>query len=98
MKLPKEFKGTVYFYWDTKYEYMTVSHRLFNEDGEYLLLGKIEDVQISFDLTHDNAVKQVVKGLQSQKKKIQAEAQRDLNKIDEQLNSLLAITHQSEVL
>lgn len=96
MELPKEFKGTIYFYWNTKYEFFHISAHDLSSDGEYLFMGEINDVSVDFSVTHEDAVKQIVAGLQKEKTNIQAKAQSELNKIDEKINSLLAITHQVE--
>lgn len=94
MELPKEFKGTVYFYWNTDFELFYISATKLNNNAEYLLMGELSDVNVGFTLNHDEAVKQVVESLQNEKKNIQAKAQSDINKLDEKINSLLAITHQ----
>lgn len=96
MELPKKFKGTVYFYWNAEYNFFHVSARENSGDAEYLLLGKVENVEVDFTLSHEEAVKQIVKGLNDEKKKIQAKAQQELNKIDDKINSLLAITYTGE--
>jgi L-arabinose isomerase len=89
MELPTEFKGTIYFYQNIKYGFMQVFDYELNEP-EHILLGS-HDVDVSFDLKHDDAVNQIVSKLKDEKKRIQAEAQIQLNQVDEKINSLLAI-------
>lgn len=94
MELPKEFKGTIYFYQNVRYGFMVVFIREHNDDPEYILLGT-HDVDVSFDTDEESAVKQVVSNLKSEKKRIQADTQMKLNEIDDRINSLMAITYQS---
>lgn len=95
MELPKEFKGTIYFYWNTKHEWFLVSDVDGVSRDEHIKVGELK-VDIEFDINREAAVKQIVDGLQAEKKTIQAKAQSDINKLDEKINSLLAITHQVE--
>lgn len=94
MELPKEFKGTVYFHWNSEFEFFIVNDREM-DDPDYILLGTLE-VETQFDTTHDEAVNQMVSNLKNQKQAIQAETQRQLNQIDEKINNLLAITYQEK--
>lgn len=94
MELPKEFKGTIYFYQNVKHDYLTCRNFEINDNPEYVLLGTLE-ADVSFDVDREAATKQLVSNLQAEKKRIQADTQKQLNQIDEQINSLLAITHQS---
>lgn len=96
MELPKEFKGEVHFYyWDLIDKIIVDDRKSTNSD--YVYLGS-QYVEANFSVTHDEAVKQMVDNLKIKKGIIQAQAQSELNKLDEKINSLLAITHQSEVL
>lgn len=96
MELPKEFKGTIYFYWNAEFDFIHISKHGNSSDPEYLLMGKIENVNVQFNKTHDQAVMQMVDNLKQQKKNIQADTQSKLNEIDDKINSLLAITYQGD--
>ncbi len=97
MDLPKEFKGKIYFYGYKDFNMIAVSRHDMSDDADYIFLGDL-DVDLKFSVTEEEAIKQVVKSLNAEKDKIKAQAQSDLNKLDEKINSLLAITHQSEAL
>lgn len=95
MELPTEFKGTIYFYQHTQFNFIYVTDGVRTNDPEYILLGT-HDVDIKFDVSQEQATKQVVDNLKEEKKRVQAETQKTLNGIDDQINSLLAITHEVE--
>lgn len=93
MELPKEFKGTIYFYYWTVINEVRVCDTP-RDDPEFILLDK-KEIEAEFNVSREQAVNQLVTNLNQQKKTIQANAQRELNQIDDRINSLLAITHQS---
>lgn len=94
MELPKEFKGEVHFYyWDLIDK--VIAQDVKSNNSDYVYLGS-KYVEANFSVTYDEAVKQMVDNLKIKKGIIQAQAQSELNKIDEKINSLLAITHQVE--
>lgn len=93
MELPKEFKGTIYFYyWPSLDRIVAYEHE--SDDKDFILLGT-KEVEAEFNVSHDDAVSQIVSNLKQEKTRIQAETQGKLNQIDEQINNLLAITYQS---
>lgn len=93
MELPKHHKCTIYFYYWTFTDSVMASNNKRDDDPEFIFLGK-KDVEADFNVSHEQAVDQIVTNLNKQKKDVQAKAQRQLKQIDEQINSLLAITHQ----
>lgn len=96
MKLRNGFKGTLYIYQNIEYDFMTIHRLEVNDNPEMVLLGT-RDVDWSFDVSREDATKQVVAGLKEEKKRVQAETQLKLNQIDDQINGLLAITHEAEL-
>lgn len=97
MNLPTEFKGTIYFYyWMPKGLSITIIHVSTyrkDEDPEYVLLGTLE-VDMEFNTSHEDAVKQMVDALKKEKADVQAKAQHEIDRIDSRINELLVITYQ----
>lgn len=85
----------VYLYRRTEGDSVTCSEYEFDQsrpDKSYILIGSGE---CTFDLLpEDEQVKAVVASLELAKESIRAELQSEINRIDQKIQSLLAITHQ----
>lgn len=69
---------------------ITLTHHDFGEDGDFIPVGTAE---VTLTLTSaDDMVKGQVSALKAQRQKTMAEAQREVNRIDEQISKLQALT------
>ena len=96
MELPKGFNGKVYFYQDLEVDYTTAFVFERKESPDIFPLGSI-DVDITFNISESDAKNQIINNLKEEKKRIQADTQMKLNDIDDRINSLLAIAHDSQL-
>ena len=62
--------------------------------NEYILMA-VREVEFQIDLSDDEIVRKQIDGIEEAKSKLLAETQVKINRFDEQIQSLLAITHQS---
>ena len=61
---------------------------------EYILMAE-QEVEFQIALSDDEIVRKQIDGIEEAKSKLLAETQVKINRFDEQIQSLLAITHQS---
>lgn len=94
MELPREFKGTIYFYYNVKLDYLCMVD-VESMPNEYVPLGSMH-VEKVFDVQVDDAVNKVIDFLKKEKNDVQAKAQREIDRIDSRINELLAITYQGD--
>lgn len=86
MNIPSEFKGKVYFYWNTNHDFLSVSvHE--NIGTGYILLGGSEEIHVK--LSDGRAA--AVEALERQIKKEQAESEHRLNVLRGKIQNLLAL-------
>lgn len=88
MKLPTEFKGEIYFYYNTKYNYMGVRDSNDFLDAEHVLLGS---TSVDVEFNNDDAVKGAVKAMKEQIKQVKKETIKKIEYLNGQINSLMAI-------
>lgn len=80
--------------WDKSWNYRVLSYDASTSDPEYIL---IEARELEFESLSDRELKrEFVAALRKKKSKVRADAQVELNSIDEQIQELLAIEDRSE--
>lgn len=92
MKIPKEFKGRIYFLLDAKYGYLTAHHDdVLNEHPDYIYLGCTDDLHITFDT--GAATEKAVEAINKAIEKERAQSHARIQALTDQRNSLLALEH-----
>ena len=93
MNIPKDLDGTIYFYFDTEYEWLVINEKAIISD-KYIPLGQL-DVKVPFR-ANGELTQQAISGLESKKAELRVELERSLSIIDGKIQSLLAITHDGD--
>ena len=95
--LGREWTGKVYVYWNTKYGGLTFDHEdVLSGSDQYVLIGTSEPITITF-IGRDELVTRHVAALRAEKQHLLAESQQQVEQIEQQIQSLLAIEHKPEV-
>lgn len=93
MQIPTEFKGKVYFYWNTTGNgWLTTSHHPDLSDcGDYILLGSSDEIRIKFsaDAATESAITQIEKAIEEER----AASLHRINIMRGQIQSLRALEH-----
>lgn len=89
--------GKIYVYSRPEHGFLTVtSHNNFDEgDPSYVLIGVSEEITVPF-FAQDEIVSKQVTALRAHRQEVLAKSQAQLNEIDQQIQSLLAIEHKQE--
>ncbi len=88
--LPEEITTTLYAYYNTDFNF--ISYRDNNDIRDSTMVLMSEGVSVDFKITgRDVITKNVVDGLKAESQKIRADAEVKCKRIDDKINSLLAI-------
>lgn len=86
MKIPSEFKGKIYFFWNTKFSFLTAINA---EDmgSEYIRLGESEELHVKLSDGRASAVE----ALERQIKEEQAASEHRINVLRGKIQNLMAL-------
>lgn len=89
--LPEEYTTTIYIYWNNKYQYANISdYSPDDDDPERFLIA--EPLEVTFKIRpKEDTVKEAVDGLRKNIEAIRARANVECNKLEEKIQSLLAL-------
>lgn len=86
MNIPSEFKGKIYFFWNTKFSFLTAINA---EDmgSEYIRLGESEELHVKLSDGRASAVE----ALERQIKEEQAASEHRINVLRGKIQNLMAL-------
>lgn len=89
--IPDKFEGTIYFYWNLRYDWLTVSDDDISHSEDYVLLGSQE---FSVDFRVKEAVQEGVEKLGGLICQERVESEKKIHRLEERISNLLMIEHE----